>query len=946
MKAARLLRRALPAAWLLGACALGWAQAAPAPVAPVAPGLHGIVRVAGLALPGAQVTAIQGAIKWQTTTDMGGTFVFPQAEQGTWRVSVRVTGVAGANREAPGGSETDFSLDIAPLPADTAAAPEPELPSPAASGSGAMVANGDAALAVNGSQDNGAASPFAQPPAFGNARPGLRSLFNGGFGLRFDTSALDARSFSFTGQGTPRPSYNDLTEFFQLGGPLLIPRLTNTSNAPFFFAAYERTRNRSAINTPALVPTLAQRAAPASAQAAALLQLYPLPNLAGNPRYNYQAAVPTDQHADSLQTRISKFFSVSDQLSGTFNLQSTRTGNGSLFGFEDGSATRGLNTGLNWRHGFGRTFYTTLGFEYSRLRTRLTPFFADRVNLEANAGIAGADAAPANWGPPLLTFSSGVAGLSDGVARNNRNQTAAVSFSGYWNRGDHNLNFGGDVHRLQFNLWQQQNPRGSFLFNGDATGSDFGDFLAGLPDAVSLAFGNADKYFRQSTYDSFVTDDWHASEALTLSLGVRWEYGAPMREQYGRLVNLDLAPNFSTAAPVVSGGGGLQPYRRGVEPRLGLAWRPLAASSLVLRAGYGIYDDTSVYLSLAQQMAQQAPLSRSLNLAAAPGAPLTLATGLQSAPGTGADTFAVAPDFRPGYAQTWNASLQQDLPGGYVMQLSYLGTKGTHAVQRSYPNTYPPGFVSPCPACPAGFVYESSNGNSTIESATAQLQRRYHNGLAFTAAYTYAHAMDDAALGGGSGASAAVVAQNWLDLDGERARSDFDRRHLLKLTTQYSTGLGRRGSLPGWLGAAYRSWTVTTQVTAGSGLPLTPATFALIPGTGFTGVRPDLTGAPVTAAPPGLFLNPDAFSAPTPGAWGNAGRNSINGPSEFGLDAGLQRSFSLFRKLDASFRLDATNALNHVSYTSWNAVLGSAQFGLPQAASPMRSVLGTLRVNF
>ena len=50
-------------------------------------------------------------------------------------------------------------------------------------------------------------------------------------------------------------------------------------------------------------------------------------------------------------------------------------------------------------------------------------------------------------------------------------------------------------------------------------------------------------------------------------------------------------------------------------PRIGLAWRPLPASSLVVHAGYGIYYNTSVYQSIANQMAQQSPLSNSLSIA-------------------------------------------------------------------------------------------------------------------------------------------------------------------------------------------------------------------------------------------------------------------------------------------------------------------------------------------
>ncbi len=149
-----------------------------------------------------------------------------------------------------------------------------------------------------------------------------------------------------------------------------------------------------------------------------------------------------------------------------------------------------------------------------------------------------------NWGPPSLSFSSGITGLSDGLPASNHNQTGAVSDSTLWIRGRHYISIGGDFRRQQFNYLSQQNPRGSFGFTGAADGSDFADFLLGIPDTSAIAFGNADKYFRDSTYDAYLADDWRVSPELTVNVGMRWEYSAPITELYGRLVNLDVDPGF------------------------------------------------------------------------------------------------------------------------------------------------------------------------------------------------------------------------------------------------------------------------------------------------------------------------------------------------------------------------------------------------------------------
>ena len=137
-----------------------------------------------------------------------------------------------------------------------------------------------------------------------------------------------------------------------------------------------------------------------------------------------------------------------------------------------------------------------------------------------------------------------------------------------------------------------------------------------------------------------------------------------------------------------------------------------------------------------------------------------------------------------------------------------------------------------------------------------------------------------------------------------------------------------------------------TQITAGSGLPESPIYLATVPGTGVTGsIRPEETGAGIYAAPAGLFLNPAAYTAPLKGQWGNAGRDSVIGPSQFSLNTSFGRTFRRDR-YSLDFRIDSVNFLNHVTYTSWDATINSTQFGLPAAANAMRSMQGTLRLRF
>lgn len=831
---------------------------------------------------------------------------------------------------------------------------------------------------VNGTANNGASSPFATNPAFGNNRNGLRSLYNGSLGFTLDNSVLDARSYSITGQDTAKPQTNRFTGLAQFGGPMKIPHLIR--NGPNFVLLYQWVRNRTSNSQPGLMPTVAQRSGDLSSvttpiidpltglafpgniipqtrispQAMSLLNLYPLPNFSG--KYNYQLPLVTPTHQDNMQGNLNKSLNRKNQVFGRFGFQSTRTDAPNLLGFLDATDSFGWTASASWKHSFTNRFWTTVGYTFNRYSSTSNSNFANKENISGLAGILGNNQDPQNWGPPSLGFASGITALSDGNQSVIHNQTGGVSDSSFWNRGRHSIEFGGDFKVQDFSKIGQSNPRGSFGFNGTATGNDFAGFLLGVPDTSSIAFGNADKYLHANIYDGFVQDDVRISPSLSVKVGVRWDYWSPITEKYGRLVNLDVTQGFADAGPVTANhpvgpltgnkypDSLMQPDKHGFEPKIGIAWRPLPASSMIVRAGYDRSYNTSAYLQIAQFMDQQAPLSKSFTVQNTALNPFTLANGFNASPATLPTTFGIDPGYRVGYAQTWNASLQRDLPGALIMTATYVGIKGTHATQEFYPNTYPVGAVNPCPSCLSGYTYMTSNGNSTRESGQIQLRRRLHNGITSSISYVYSKSIDDAALAG----KGLFVAQNWLNLSAERGLSPFDQRHLVTWTGQYTSGMGMHGGtlLSGWRGTAFKEWTLTSTITIGTGLPLTPVYPVAVPGTGNTGsIRPDYTGQPLYAAPAGLFLNPQAFAAPASGQWGNAGRDSITGPSQFSMIASLGRVFRLTDKLNLEARLDATNVLNHVVFGSYNTQL-NPQFGLPSSPNAMRSMLTTVRLRF
>ena len=434
----------------------------------------GQVKFGGLPVPGVTVTATQGDRSLAAITDQAGNYVFPDLPDGVWNFQVEMLGFAPIKQQVTitngaGAPAWDLKMlpfdqikaQAAPPPPPrisltestqpqpnqkasknkkTAAAAPANLPdsfqraavnanpnaAPPSSAAEAVPANSPFAnqsasdlndrasngLLINGTTNNGASSPFAQAAAFGNNRRGPGSLYNGGIGVVEDNSTLDANSFSYTGQNTPKPGYNHVQGLANFGGPFRIPHLL--LNGPQIFLNYQWMRNHNAQTNSYQVPTEAQRGgdfigAPPiydptnrapfdnnripmsrlSPQALALLNFYPMPNLAGSSLYNYQLPIVGETHQDALRAQANKNIGNRNSLYGFFAFRSTANDNPNEFGFLDKNNSLGINTQVNWQHRFNQRMFAHFQVEYSRLSSRTTPYFANRENVSAEAGIPG-----------------------------------------------------------------------------------------------------------------------------------------------------------------------------------------------------------------------------------------------------------------------------------------------------------------------------------------------------------------------------------------------------------------------------------------------------------------------------------------------------------------------------------------------------------------------------
>lgn len=842
----------------------------------------------------------------------------------------------------------------------------------------------------------------------GNRRNRGQQGLHGMVNVVVHNSALDARPFAVNGQQIVKPSYAQERWNIMIGGPLMIPHLFRRENTTFNFS-YTGARADNLASRVGTLPSLDQRAGDFSAfsqviydprnqlpfpgnripfdrispVAIGLLKFFPNPNQIGScsasaigacAAQNYQFTTIAPNNNDNIGVRLGQSLGKKDRLALNFQTQSRSAINPQIFGFLDNTDGRGFGVSLNWVHTFAPRIFNVANASFNRNRSNALPYFAYGSDIAAALGIEGTSASPINYGPPNLNFTN-YAALSDGSASLTRVQSLTLTDALTWMRGNHNRSFGVMVQRSQNNIQTDSNARGSYNFTGLATsgldangqplpgtGLDFADFLLGFPNSSSIRFGDTSTYFRGTNYSFFGQDDWRMRPNLTINFGLRYEYFAVPSERYGREANLDIAPGFAAVAPVVPGQAG--PYsgtfpaalvnsdRNNFAPRGAIAWRPWKEGKTVVRAGYGVYYNGAVYNGFMRNLAAQPPFANTNSVITSPAALLTLVNGFVISPRgkTITNTWAIDRFYRVPYAQTWNFSIQQDLPMRLVLQASYLGTKGTRLDTQRLPNRAAPG--SPLTAeerrliaNATGFTFETSDANSIYHSARVSLMRRFARGMSFNADYVFAKSIDDASTFGGG------LAQNDRDIRAERSLSNFDRRHVLNARYVFTSPFGHNSKLLAGHATANKfleDWTLNGGLTAETGTPLNPRVAGNLSdsaGTGASGTtRPNATGLAVTTG--GGYFNTAAFVLPLPGFFGNAGRNTIPGPGLVSLNASFGRSFGLGERRNLEFRIDAANALNHVSVVSIGTTVNSSTYGLPLSAAAMRSVSLTARFRF
>lgn len=715
--------------------------------------------------------------------------------------------------------------------------------------------------------------------------------------------------------------------------------------------------------------------------ASRLLDFIPRANLPCNPNalcvnnYALQRSLPAS--SDQFQVSITGLkLTSSDNIGINYSLRrGSSLGAATFPGLDTARTNFGQNIGISGMHSFKSRLMADWRISFNRTRTESTNEFSYTRDIEGELGMLGVSRDPINWGPPTINFSS-YGNIALGAPSLSRNQTLSFS-AGLMKMGrKHSVRSGVDLSWNQRNSRSDSNGRGTYVFTGYATilndaqgsqvpgtGNDFADFLLGLPYSTSRRFvdtainpyGNG-IYLRNRSWNLYVSDNWRVRSNLTINYGLRYEYTGPSFEKYDRMVSLDVSPDFSELVQVFPNQKGplsrrefprslIKPDRDNFAPRIGIAWKPKPKSPFVFRAGYGISYNAGAISSIAGQLINQAPFAVTQNLATDRGNPLTLLLGFPTNPElTILNTFAIDPGYGASYAQQWNLDIQTQLSRLYVLNASYMGSKGSAMDVMRAPNRS--GNAS-------SFIYQTNGANSIYHGLNLQLSRRFSRGFNMMNSYTFAKSIDNALGSGGS-----AVAQDDSNLAAERALSNQDQRHNFRTSFMYELPFGQNRAF--FAGASTKiqnfisGWTFNGNLTIASGTPMS-ARYASSSGSAsgaalYNSLRPDATGLPVSL-PRGertiqKFFNTAGFSIPS-GQYGNAGRNTIPGPGSSTVNLSMRKSIRLDednRRFDISWQIQ--NLLNHPNWGSVSTTVNTLNFGQVTGVRGMRSITVDVRIRF
>jgi hypothetical protein len=616
-----------------------------------------------------------------------------------------------------------------------------------------------------------------------------------------------------------------------------------------------------------------------------------------------------------------------------------------------------------------------LGFQRTNLGYQ-PPY--GNVPLSANLGIPNANTSPLLGGGALIGgYNSQLEYTGDYGSYSVPENTYQGAGSLSWSKGNHLIKFGGNFIRRQVNLFRPKAGKGYFFLWGNGVGPgsagyETADILAGFVQNYQIGAQTGMVGTRSWENGVFAQDDWRINRRLTLNLGVRYEILTNPTEVAGRQANFDLQ-----TASIRKASGDRDPLvnnnYHNFGPRVGFAYDLTGKNKTILRGGFGIFyflDRGGIDSQLAQNapfsgisqynytdgyritLSGQAPLNGSNWMIATGALPAAGFTTLNLANPQNISVAAIKPDNQTSMTEQWNLQVQHQLPQSVVVSAAYVGAAGRHLINRY--NLAAQLFNTPAgthlyPGM-GNIDVQEARGNSSYHSLQVQAQRRFAQGVQFTASYTFAKTIDD-----GAGAFGVVGEQIFQSLRLDRALADTDLRNRFVFSGLYELpfGHGKRfaSHVSNTLDKVVGGWQLNSIVTIQSGLPFSLST----PGSPSTDARPDAIGKINTH--PGNTQRYFDINAVAPAPrnsdgvlfrQGTLGRNSLIGPGTQTVDLSMAKITPLRERFKLEFRAEAFNLFNHPVYNNPNTDITAGNFGQITGTrlSSERQLQGVVRVTF
>ena len=734
-----------------------------------------------------------------------------------------------------------------------------------------------------------------------NSRAGSEQL-HGATVFRFRNQSLGSNDWfaNQAGLGRAPMGYEDLAP--SLGGPL-------KRNRTFFFLSYEHIWLNQPYEWKMAVPSADVRAA-VSDEERAVLNLFPAPNQGslgvGIDEWTGQTNRPAGLTSGSaridqaIAPRVTLFARYGDSPShNDFGMPQVN---------HLDMRSQSLTMGLNARP----TARTVLDFRINESQS-----MADSVWTQSDSAPTPACTLPTFASgfflPPtqvtcdyLVRFSiDGIGQIVSGPEGLRKERQFQVVQTAGLNLGRHAIKLGLDYRRI---LAIRRDPSDNALLISESAGAltQLQSWWTGTGTGIRSGVAVQE-------LSLWLQDTWQVNSRLTAAAGLRWEFSP--------------APAVDANFPNAAGNGVANFHQdlwptsfRDYAPRLGMALRLDKRGHTVLRAGGGLYYDSS--LSIANDVLNGGPFSA------------TQLKNQQNGSGLAFLTFGFEPGLKLPQVRQWNVSLEQGFGSHDVLSVGYVGSTGRYLIRRE----------AGAPPISSGsniVALTTDHGASDYDALQVQYRRHVARGFDTAVSYSWSHSLDD-----DSSDAFLVWARDGAGLLDDHASSDFDLRHALTATFSYEIAPRADGAFAGRL---LGGWGFDAVLHARTGFPITILTAEDIASiTTMNAYRPNwVYGQPLWITVPGMpggkVLNPAAFSTAfsSPGVekQGTLGRNV---PSGFGmgqLDLAVKREFHLGEQRGLQLRIEAFNAFNHANFADPIRYTDSPLFG--QSTSMLNMMLGT-----